>query len=273
MKCHLGKDFGAKYLQKNLSENSNPSIFKVEAGYPNKTEKQVTVEWVDEYRNSISFLPPGINAALSKIEDGIGLVNTYLPSSIGRKFDLTISGEEFNAEDVESRLLIETQEGSLTGSLEFYYEFMIPSLSIDLWSIGKIGAYFKPTANLGVDYILQREKFNTQDIYQIKSHSFGFTGGLCAQLGAKAELFPGIEIEGFEASLEVYGETCFQVEAGLEIRVNEPDLLKYETYWNPLIGGVNGTIEVAGYELLNITRTWYLFSRLNGPEGEIEIDD
>lgn len=60
---------------------------------------------------------------------------------------------------------------------------------------------------------------------------------------------------------------------GLELRVNKSDLLKYETYWNPLIGGINGTIEVAENELLDITRTWYLFSRLNGPVGEIEIDD
>lgn len=265
----LGKNFGEKFLQLNVKENSNLLNYRVEAGTPDKNELEVNVKWVDSYRRTEEFIPPAVTSVMEMVFDGITKINDYLPSKVEVKPNLAITSEAFNEEVKDSRFIKDVQQGAVNASVNASVELMMPPpLSVNLWAIGKLGVYFEFSANLAVEYQIIREKLMHEVTFGSSKDNFVVSGGVCGAIGAKVELLPGIDIEGFKASLAAYGKTCMVIEFDY---IEDKGILKYEIYWNPLIGGYNATIEAASYELLNVSGEKYFFSRVDGAKGEIRL--
>lgn len=195
---NLGKNYGRKNIHLNLTEQNTTYSVKVEAGNPNKLNKNIDVVWFDGTETSWSNMPPVVREVLNKsledINEGVESLNNILPSDqVTIKLDeIKVEGSEVKKEDNASRLYYLEQKEYASGGITISSPkiiFPIPALvPLNRSGIVDIGPYIQAGLNISVQGGVQRKKYIETSVFQNDENYLMLIASGCITAGVTAEL-------------------------------------------------------------------------------------
>ncbi len=259
---NLGKDYGLKDIHLNLKEQESTYSVNVKAGNPNLLQKEIEIVWFDSNKTSFSIIPPAINHVLNesfeKMETSLEVINNLIPGETEISIDdISISGEQKNEEDPNSRLYYLLQTESLGGGITVEWpKIPIPIGALDIINrtgIIRIGPYIQASFGISATGEIARKKYVESNTFIEDEMSIKLTASGCLYAGAGIELLVAEDLVNFE--VDFGAKACVQGEASYNFTTK---VLKGEFSIPPVIlqGKINiKTKSTLEFELINWTQS------------------
>ncbi len=249
---NLKEERGKKDIARTLWESDNSISTSVNAGYPVNENKNVNVEWFENYRVKAKVVPAEIKKALKALSEYVNKMGTIfqkLDKSGKLEFKVGFIEEEYSQEDDNSRFYFIKKEAGIEGGIEFAFKGFTYGIELKLVT-AKL--YVKPVLKILTQGELLYVKRNDQSDFKQDQLLLTFTPKLDLIVGGKI---------GFDFYI-VSGEG--EPFAGL----SSWGQIKYYQKTNKIQGaygigkpyvGIKGSVIIFGQDLLpsgEIKKTW-----------------
>jgi Fe-S cluster assembly iron-binding protein IscA len=268
---NLEHEFGIKTITRTVVEEEDIIRTNVKAGYPDEKEIYVDVLWIDENKITVKVIPTAVQNEIKAVLNNFKKVKTVTDrfKSLNIKIEpyFNITGTQINIEDDQSNLYKNRQDGSINAGVNFKYEVPLPppysfdfTIPILDYTIGEVGAFINLNVTAGVSGTLRKEKYFSEQQYEIVENLITVSGSGSVIAGAKIELLS--DYENVTCDFRFYG-TAKAIVSGSYIISDGNDDFRFNAYLEPLIATASGKIEAGGYVVFDNSLSYQVFQRVD----------